>query len=301
MKYFIVLWLSVVLLAAPSVFAKRPVHVSYINDGKSFLYSGLPHERGYLFNPDAERRLRLVTLNWPPYIDDSLCNKGWVFQLAVYLLTSQGYGVYVEFLPWARAVRDVELGKADIIFPEYYIEQEAPSDVVRGKTRRALLALSHNFPGGEISLFKHKDSDFQFNGQLQSILDKTIGIVRGYQNTPEFDALIDNGKLKTVEAVNDLQQIKLLTNKRVELIVADPEVVRSTIKQADVSIAEKRHMLNQMHVLTPHLAYNPLYFALSKQVPDWKNILHNLNQALDAKLASGEIQDFIARSKAQCE
>ena len=41
-----------------------------------------------------------------------------------------------------------ESGKADILYPEYFIENSAPSDVFKGTKRLEHLALSNKLPGG---------------------------------------------------------------------------------------------------------------------------------------------------------
>ncbi|MDX1728756.1 MAG: hypothetical protein R3203_13460 [Pseudoalteromonas tetraodonis] len=62
-----------------------------------------------------------------------------------------GYGVHMEFYPWTRAVREAELGKADILFPEYFISDDVMSENTLTKTRNQLLALSEPIPSGDLS------------------------------------------------------------------------------------------------------------------------------------------------------
>ncbi|QTH71485.1 hypothetical protein [Pseudoalteromonas xiamenensis] len=73
--------------------------MTYEYESELHVVTGKAYKNGILFNNDRENVVRLVTLNWPPYIDDSLCNKGWVYQLTVALFHQAGYGVYIEFLP----------------------------------------------------------------------------------------------------------------------------------------------------------------------------------------------------------
>ena len=54
---------------------------------------------------NSQKTIRLVTLDWPPYIDRNVCGNGWVFQLAGALFSELGYRITIEFLPWARSVR----------------------------------------------------------------------------------------------------------------------------------------------------------------------------------------------------
>jgi len=141
------------LLFSSSSFAQ--VSVTYMQDDSLHTVIGERYKSGYFFNaPNSTQTIHVVTLDWPPYIGNKLCNKGWVYQFSTAILHSAGYSAYIEFVPWARAVRAVELGKADVLMPEYYIEDTAPSDYIEGKTRRKLLGLSNSFEGGNIGFFK---------------------------------------------------------------------------------------------------------------------------------------------------
>jgi polar amino acid transport system substrate-binding protein len=223
-----------------------------------------------------------------------------VFQFTVALLVEQGYSVYIEFLPWARAVRAAELGKADILMPEYYIEDSAPSDTVDGKTRRELLALSNPFPGGEIGFLKRKGDPDRFNGNLLSLKGQKIGVVRGYQNTPEFDAMMDNNEFTIIEAVDDLQLVKLLVGKRVDLIIGDPKVLKFTVSYSELSRPEKATLLRNIERETHSLQYNNLYFALSKKSGNWRELLGNINKSLYQFNNSGETDRIVDMGITEC-
>ena len=276
------------------------VNVGYFFNKQYYLVNSVPSPTGYLFNPDASKKVTLATLDWPPYIGDELCNKGWVFQLAVAILSQKGYQVEVRFMPWARAVQQVESGKIDILFPEYYIEDTAPSDNFPKKTRRDLLALSNAFPGGEIGFVKRKGDDISYDGNLLSLRGSTIGVVRGYQNTPEFDLMMDNGEFATVEAVDDLQLVRLLKANRVDLIIGDLSVLRFTVNYSNLPIQEKAQLLNSIEPVEPSIQYNPLYFALSKKNQGWKKLMHDINTALYEFEHAGETKRIIDMGSSQC-
>lgn len=203
-------------------------------------------------------------------------------------------------MPWARAVREVELGHSDILFPEYFIENSAPSDNVPKRYRNELLALSDTFPGGEIGFLKRVGSANIFNGDLASIKGRTIGVVRGYQNTPEFDLMMDNNVFHVVEAVDDLQLVRLLIAKRVELIIGDIKALKYAINYAYLSNVEKQQMLNAIEVVSPSIQYNPLHFAVSKQKIHWQQVIAEVNQALAQFKQSGEVERIKRLASTQC-
>ena len=127
-KLILLLCITGILLGQAHAKLGQSVVVTYKKHNEDVNVVGLKSEGIYHFNSAAEKQITLATLDWPPYISEQLCDGGWVFQLAVSLFHAAGYGVKIEFLPWARAVRKVEQGEYDVLFPEYFIEARAPSD-----------------------------------------------------------------------------------------------------------------------------------------------------------------------------
>jgi len=298
-------WLTVSLTMASlftisSAFANEKMAVGYFQHGKYIVTEGIKTETGYIFNQQSNKKIKLSTLDWPPYIGQNLCNKGWVFKFTVALLSSKGYRVEINFLPWARAVRSVELGVSDILFPEYYIEDSAPSDYVKGKRRREVLMLSNEFPGGMIGFLKRKGEKSKFEGNLNNLKGESIGVVRGYQNTPEFDAMMDNNEFNIVQAVDDLQLVKLLVAKRVNLIIGDPRVLRFTINYSNLPAADKAKLLNSIEQVEPEIKYNALYYALSVKSKNANDILKDINTALYEFKNSGETKRILDMGSTEC-
>ena len=277
-----------------------PAPVSYTVDGKNITLPGQKYESGYGYNLDADTVLRMVTLNWPPYIDDNLCNKGWLYQLTVSMLVKLGYGVHIEFYPWARAVREAELGKADILFPEYYIADDVLSENILTKTRNQLLALSEPIPGGDLSFVALKDHTIDYDGSINSVKNRVMGVVRSYKNSDELDELIDQGKIKTIVANSEYQLIHLLLNGRVELIVADLEVLKSSIYKSLLSKKDKKMMLNALVALSPSIEYKALYYEISKSTANWQSILADINSEIANMRKDNAFESFINNKKQQC-
>jgi polar amino acid transport system substrate-binding protein len=273
--------------------------VSYYVNGQELSVFGKKTSQGYRFNGHAKKIINLATLNWPPYIGEELCNKGWVFQFTVALLASKGYQVNINFYPWARAVKLVEQGRIDVLFPEYFIEKTAPSDHYPKKNRRELLSLSNKFPGGGLALLQRKGSDFNLDKGLSVLKGRIIGVVRGYQNTPEFDAMMDAKVFSVVEAVDEWQLIELLTSKRVEFIVGDPKVFTFTINDSPLTPKQKQQLLNKIESVKPSLDYKPLYFAVSKKSPQAEQVMKDINIAIAQFKKSGETERLIQLG-AQC-
>lgn len=292
--------LFIFLLVLPMLFAKvhglgetkintQQIDVAYRYRGEYHHYVGEKHLNSYLFNQGASKKVDIATLDWPPYIGRGLCDLGWALQLAVAVFTSQGYQVSVNFLPWVRAVKMVESGKMDVLYPEYYIEESAVSDIFPNNKRRDLLALSTKFIGGNVSFIKRHNDPFIYNGNLNSIIGKSVGVVRGYQNTPEFDAIMDAKRINVVEAINDAQLLKLLLASRVDLIVGDPSVFGYITDNTNQTMTQKLETVGGIEPMLPELKYNHLYFSVSKRIPHWKTLINDINVALLSFEKTGEI------------
>lgn len=255
----------------------------------------------WIFNEGAKKRVRVTTLNWPPYIGQDICRQGWVQQFTIALLSSQGYEIVSTFFPWARSVGMAESGKADILYPEYYIEPSAPSDVFKGKKRSDHLAISKPIPGGPIAFMKRKGDRNYFRGSLQLLKNEKIGVVRGYQNTPEFDRLMDRGFFNIDLASDDLSNAKKLVAGRVNLIIGDPAAIRYSIFVSKaLNPVEKCRLLSGIETVKPIIQYNPLYYAISKKTPHWEDLLKVINTAISTYEESGELTRIINDTNSEC-
>lgn len=235
----------------------------------------------FAYNSTADKQLKLATLDWPPYISKDICRQGWVLQSTIALLHHVNYGAVVTFYPWARALNVVESGKADILFPEYLIEPQAPSDVFSGTLRLDHLTLSEAFGLGPVAFIKRRNYDLTHYTDLNSLVNEHIGVVRGYQNTPEFDSMMDKGSFKIVQARDDRHNLMLLLNNRVNLIVGDPQVIMADVKSSGQSTAEKKVILDKISVVEPLISMNGLFYAVSKQSQYGKTLVVDLNRAIN--------------------
>ena len=302
--YALVLLLGLYALlpnVSPAFDSNNRLRVEFEFRGRPFLISGeetAPHT--YVFNKGASQKISIATLNWEPYIGETICKQGWVQQLTIALLASQGYEIMVRFLPWARAVRMAESGLADILYPEYFIEPTAPSDMYKGTNRVEHLALSQKLPGGPIVFMKRKGEADRYKGNLLNLKNEKIGVVRGYQNTPEFDALMDRGFFNISESVDDLMNTQKLISNRTNLIIGDPAVIGASIVNAMVTQSERIRILEGIEVVLPEIQYNHLYYAVSKKKPSWETTLKLVNAAIEEFETSGLMSDIIKRVNTNC-
>lgn len=113
--------------------------------------------------------------------------------------------------------------------------------------------------------------------------------------------MMDSGKFNIVEAVDDLQQVRLLFAKRVKFIIGDPMVIESVITLApDIPLMQKQRMLRNLEEVKPEIQYNPLYFAVSKRKVNWQTMLSDINKEITHFEQHNAFERLIERSKQAC-
>lgn len=220
----------------------------------------------------AGSKVVLGTLNWEPYIGETLPSQGWVAEVAKEAFNRSGYTLEIRFRPWARLLMEAEKGKYDGYFPEYFAE----------KLKQHFL-LCDPFKGGPLGFFKLKGKQITFN-TLQDLKPFRIGIVRGYVNTAEFDAATF---LQKDESVDDLENLKKLLAGRIDLMVVDKYTGMSILKK---NMPEK---LDQVEFLSPPLEAKELYVCISKKTADSTAKLEAFNKGLQSMLADGTFESIM--------
>lgn len=164
----------------------------------------------------ASQKITLATLEWPPYTGSQLDGHGYASKLVREALKRSGIEVDIEFHQWTRVIGLAKKGEVDGYFPEYY-----------GEHISTFAMLSSPFPGGPLVFFKLKDRDIGFT-YLNELNPYTIGTVKSYTNTKEFD----DAEFLTKEPVkDDLTNFKKLAAGRIDLLVADKLVGNYLLKE----------------------------------------------------------------------
>jgi polar amino acid transport system substrate-binding protein len=206
----------------------------------------------------AEQRpvVRLATLEWEPYIGEQLPQQGYTAVLVREAFKDQGWDVKIEFYPWARALHLARTGEVDGLMPEYF-----------NSSRKNEFQYSFPFRGGPLVLYKRKDDAIRFSTDpltdqdraLRALKAKRFGVVRGYLNTPIFDAA---HYLPKEEAGDDATNLRKLVYKRIDLAVIDQRVAEHLIRTQYPDYASR------LEPMQPALAENPLYIAFSLKAPN---------------------------------
>ena len=209
----------------------------------------------------AEKKIiKLATLDWEPYIGQKLANNGYVAGIAREAFLREGYELQLDFLPWARVVQETKSGKYDGYFPEYY-SKEVEKDFI----------FSAKFKGGPLGFFKKP---------------YTIGVVREYVNTEEFDKA---DYLKKEEVVDDLTNIKKLLAGRIDLFVADKFVGLYLLR---TFLPEKA---GEMDFISPSLEEKDLYLCFPKQITRSEMLVKVFNSGLEKIIKDGTVNKILKK------
>ena len=235
-----------------------------------------------LMAAEPQESVPLVSLEWPPYIGESLEGLGPTYQIVAEALGRGGYAPKVEFLPWARAIEVARSAQVAGVFPEYY-----------EPARDAEFLFSDPLPGGPVVFYKRRADGIRFaadprtdpEGAFLGLRQYRFGVVRGYVNTRTFDAA---SYLTKDEATSDEINLKKLAYGRVDLIVIDALVARYLLQTRLPDFAD------QLDLMRPPLEYKPLYVAFNRKHPKAGAYLAALNAGLASMRADGRIDAILA-------
>lgn len=178
---------------------------------------------------DAHKTLRLASLEWLPYAGKQLDHDGWAGYVVESAAREFGYRVKVDYFPWTRAL---QLGTKDPeyagVFPAYYTEERARTCHFSAPIGSSTLGLAYL-----------KTASLRWN-ELQDLTRLKVGVVAGYSNGAEFDAMVREGKLKVDVSHGDVTNLRKLLARRVDAIVIDKLVLRYLLATEPVFATTRR-------------------------------------------------------------
>jgi len=125
--------------------------------------------------------------------------------------------------PWNRLIEMAKSGHIDIVI-----------DIYHTKEREEYLAYSsENLIKHKHSFFKLSDSNTVFNGDLNELSGKRIGVIRGYYYGEDFHNSVKENILFISESPDRLQNIEQLINERVDLIIDVVEPCNAILKEKE--------------------------------------------------------------------
>jgi len=167
-------------------------------------------------HPQAADRLRLTTLDWPPYVDAT--GNGQSTDTVRHIFKLAGAEIDVQVFPWNRAIRLAAESPQWIgVYPEYY------SELIDAEAGGGRCLFSQSFGTSPVGFLKRKKSRFTWT-RHEDLARFTLGVVRGYVNEKRLDEMIVSGKIRAELAENDRENILKVAAGRANAAVIDRNV-----------------------------------------------------------------------------
>lgn len=212
----------------------------------------------------------LVSEPYPPYeYQDNGKNLGMDVEILEAVAKSAGVEFKISFLPWKRALSEVQDGSSDAIF-----------SILHNTERDAFLF----YP--DKPLFKGKTVIFandNFKGEIKTVGDlngKKVGFVSGNSYGKEFD---NASEILKDPSTNVEMSVKKLLNNRHDLLIATEEVGWFYLKKSKAK---------NVRVLPLAVMEEDYFIATSKKSPNGKELQNLLNEHL-LKLEKDKVLDAI--------
>jgi len=211
--------------------------------------------------------------DYAPYSGENLPGHGFANDLLVKALGRAGHSVTVAIYPWARALRSVTDGAADVI-PSIWMTEK----------RKEELAFTDPFTFNRIVFVKKKNDPFEYNS-LSDLKGKVIGTIIDYAYSQDFIDAKDFEK-KSVKSIT--QNITLVANDRIDLTLDDELILKMTINDMPQKIRDAVALTKGALVETP------AYMAFSRKNPNAEKYVADFNKALASMKEDGSYDALLA-------
>ncbi|MBU2513515.1 ABC transporter substrate-binding protein [bacterium] len=208
--------------------------------------------------------IQMASLDWPPYTGESLPDAGANVVVAKAAFAAMGYELDVKFYPWARTIALAKTPKYVGYFPEYYAK-EIESEFI----------FSDPIGDSPLGFVERTDTPIAWNTVDDLKLVGSIGTVRGYVNTEEFDQMAASGEIKVDEVVDDTTNLRKLLGKRIKMAVIDKSVMLYILK-FDTDFTGKQSQLQ----FNSRLLENKKLYLCFQRTDNGKRIVGIFNEGL---------------------
>lgn len=225
-------------------------------------------------SPVQAREISMLTVEWAPHYGSDLPEQGLTTAIVKAAFKASGHDSDVEFIPWARALKEVEEGSSDIVMGAYHNEDREEKYIFSDAIYFLELGLIAR-PGLGVSKY---DS-------LRDLTPYSIGVSRGFANSEEFDAA---SYLDKHTATFPNLNIRKLFRGRIDLAVMNFDLFRYEARKEGFCISEVEFM-------EPPLETHGLYLMASRKIADGEKIIEDFNLGLDKIRKNGEFDRIVGR------
>ena len=221
-----------------------------------------------------KKKVVAVTEPWAPYMSPDLLNQGYLSELFVEAFKRKGYAASVQFISWARAVRNVETGRVDALCGAYYTEKRAQF-------------LAYSLPIAEVQdvLFCKKEKMITYT-HLTDLKPYQIGVIQGASYGKDFNKATFLKK----QAVTKYElNITKLMKGRIDLFAGPNDIIRYTIRK------HFPHLKDKIVSIMPPLSRNTIYIGFSKKVDGYQKRLKAFNDSVEMMKKDGSFESLVKK------
>lgn len=196
---------------------------------------------------------------------------GFLIDLAVKTFGDIDY----KLLPWQRAVEDARTGKVDCVVGAY--KEDVPDFVFP----------EENWGVDRTGVYVMADDAWQYK-DISSLLDRKVGVIKGYSYEEEIDQLIEKRQdvFKVMSGVSALEKnIKKLSQGRIDTFIESEPVANAKI----LAMGLKGKFKRVAYTNTP----SAMYIACSPAIANAQELVDKVDEATRAMRASGEIDEIM--------
>ncbi len=218
--------------------------------------------------PDISANAKTLTLaitEYPPYIDASQADEGYLVDIIRTALGRVGYDLQLVYQDWTKSLNKSQAGEVDGIMGLWFREE-----------RTAWFAYSDPIGVNKVILYKRKDFAFIFSG-YDNLKPYDIAGVKGYAYPPQF---ITAG-INLIEQKNDLMVLKSLLSGAVQFSLMDGAVMTHLLKK------EFPQHRDHIEEVGPVVEGEALYIGFSLIIPGVGKKLADFNSGLKQLHADG--------------
>jgi polar amino acid transport system substrate-binding protein len=220
------------------------------------------------------RDISMLTVEWAPHYGSELPEQGLTTAIVKAAFRAGGHNSSVDFIPWARALKEVEMGNSDVVMGAYHNAEREQAYIFSDPIYFLHLGLIAR-PGLGVSEYK----------TLRDLTPYSIGVSRGFANSEEFDAA---GYLDKHVATFPNLNIRKLFRGRIDMAVMNFDLFRYEAKKEGFCISDVEFM-------EPPLETHGLFLMASRQIPDGEKIIQDFNLGLDKIRKNGEFDRIVSR------
>jgi polar amino acid transport system substrate-binding protein len=218
------------------------------------------------------KTLEIIVADYPPYVYQTSQGEvqGVWIDLTKQIFQQMNQPIHISLATWSEALKAIKDGRADAIFAYKTPEREEYLDFSSQP-----LALQ------TITLFALKKSLLNFTGDLNTLRNDRLGIIKEMSYGSILDQAIRNDNFKIVYSQNLPENNAHLIQGKIDILAAH--------KHSEWVLLKKLGLENQIVALSPDIQQVPSYLAFSK-AKNLTDIKNKFDQTLNQMKNEGTYQ-----------